>query len=89
MYQLVDDEMEVGEIEADADGLPLGVVEVAAQEDALPLVQKTRMQIQLTVGQLQSVERLPLTHRQQPVRQRRPEPQRQIVPVIIIIINNS
>jgi len=72
---LVDDEMQVGEIEPDADGLPLGIVQVVTEEDALPLVQKTRVQVQLPVGQLQPVERLALTHRQQPVRQRRTEPQ--------------
>ena len=80
----VDDEMEMGEIEADADRLPLGVVEVGAQENALPLVEQTRVQVELAVGQLEPVESLSLSHRQQSVGQSGAEAERQVVAFVAI-----
>ena len=76
--------MEVRQVEADADRLPLGVVEVRSEEDPLPLVEQTRVQIQLAVGQFQAVKGLALTDGQESVGQRRAESQRQVVAFVAV-----
>lgn len=76
--------MQVGEIEADADRLPLGVVEIRAQEDALPFVEETRVEIELAVEQFQPVVGLPLSDGQESFGQRGAEAEAQIVSFLAV-----
>jgi hypothetical protein len=57
--------MKMSEIEANANRLPFGVVEIRTEENAFPFVQETGMEIELPVEQFQSVISLALSDGQQ------------------------
>ena len=76
--------MEVSEIEPDADRLPLGVVEVGPEEDALPFVEQTRVEVQLAVQEFQSVVGLALSDRQQSAGQSGAEAEAQVVAFVAV-----
>ena len=82
--QLIHGQMEMGEIETDADRLPFGVVEIGPEENSFPFVQKTRMQIQLSIEQFQTVIRLTLSDGQQSFGQCGAETETQIVSFLSI-----
>lgn len=86
-YQLINGQMEMSEIKPDANRLPFGVVEIGTEEDAFPLVQQTRMQIQLSVEQFETVVRLPLSDGQQSFGQRRAESETQIVSFLAVSLD--
>ena len=81
---VIDHQQQVAEVEADAYRLPLGVVEIGAEENAFPFVQQTGMHVELAGQQFQSVVGLALTNGQQSVRQRGAEAERQVVAFIAV-----
>lgn len=81
-YLLIDHEMQMSEIEADSNGLPVGIVQLGAQKHAFPLVEEARVQVELPVGQLEPVVRLALADGEQSVRQGRSEAEAQVVALV-------
>lgn len=76
-------------VDSDEDLLPVRVVESAPDEDAVPLVQDARVEIELASGQLEHVVGRALAHRQKDVRQSRPETETDVVTFVTARVDSN